>query len=189
MNKIKGDYALILNGDSYFNVELNDLNQLQDIKKPTIFCRYVNDVSRYGKLIVNGNKIEKFAEKNSNGPGVINGGVYILQKNIFDNYPLNTNFSIESELSKKITKNNYAQAVVSDGYFIDIGVPEDYDRAQNELKKIVKKKALFLDRDGVVNVDRGYVHKSEQCVFMDGITNLLQKAKALNYVIIIITTK
>ena len=189
MNKIKGDFALILNGDSYFNVELNDLNLIQDVKKPTIFCRYVNDVSRYGKVIVNGNKIEKFAEKNSNGPGIINGGVYIFPKKILEKYPLHTNFSIESELSKNLTKNNHAQAIVSDGYFIDIGVPEDYKRAQTELKKIVKKKALFLDRDGVINFDKGYVHTPEQCVFIDGIKNLLQKAKALNYIIIIITNQ
>ena len=99
------------------------------------------------------------------------------------------NFSIESELSKNLTKNNYAQAIVSDGYFIDIGIREDYKRAQIELKKIVKKKALFLDRDGVINVDQGYVHKPEQCIFIDGIKNLLQKAKTLNYMIIIITNQ
>ena len=189
MNKIKGDYALILNGDSYFNVELNALNLMQDVKKPIIFCRYANDVSRYGKVIVNGNKIEKFAEKNSNGPGIINGGVYILPKKMFENYPLHTNFSIESELSKNLTKNNYARAIVSDGYFIDIGIPEDYKRAQTELRKIVKKKALFLDRDGVINVDKGYVHTPEQCVFINGIKNLLQNAKKLNYIIIIITNQ
>ena len=57
------------------------------------------------------------------------------------------------------------------------------------MKKIVKKKALFLDRDGVINVDWGYVHKPEQCVFIDGIKNLLQKAKELNYTIIIITNQ
>ena len=62
---------------------LNLMISIQE-EKTYNFCRYVNDVSRYGKLIVNENKIEKFVEKNSNGPGIINGGVYMLPKKIFE---------------------------------------------------------------------------------------------------------
>ena len=51
------------------------------------------------------------------------------------------------------------------------------------------KRALFLDRDGVINQDLGYVYKPEDCHFMDGVDPLLQAAKAKDYLIIIITNQ
>ena len=52
-----------------------------------------------------------------------------------------------------------------------------------------KTKALFLDRDGVINIDKGYVYKSQECFFVDGIFNLLSKAKKKKYSILVITNQ
>lgn len=50
-------------------------------------------------------------------------------------------------------------------------------------------KALFLDRDGVINIDKGYVHKAEDCVFVDGIFELVKKANSLDYRVVIVTNQ
>lgn len=54
---------------------------------------------------------------------------------------------------------------------------------------IMSNKALFLDRDGVVNEDFGYVHKKEQLKYVEGIFNLCLKASKLDYKIIIVTNQ
>ncbi len=51
------------------------------------------------------------------------------------------------------------------------------------------KRALFLDRDGVVNVDRGYVHKPEDVEFVDGIFELVSEAVRCGYLIVIVTNQ
>ncbi len=50
-------------------------------------------------------------------------------------------------------------------------------------------KALFLDRDGVINIDKGYVHKPEDCIFVDGIFDLVKKANSLDYKVIVVTNQ
>ena len=50
-------------------------------------------------------------------------------------------------------------------------------------------KALFLDRDGVINIDKGYVYKIEDIEFIDGIFELCKYVISRNYLIIIITNQ
>jgi D-glycero-D-manno-heptose 1,7-bisphosphate phosphatase len=50
-------------------------------------------------------------------------------------------------------------------------------------------KALFLDRDGVINKDSGYVHRAEQCVFVDGIFELVRSANAAGYIVAVVTNQ
>ena len=50
-------------------------------------------------------------------------------------------------------------------------------------------KAIFLDRDGVINIDRGYIHKSEDIEFMNGIFDLLEYAESKGFILIIITIR
>jgi D-glycero-D-manno-heptose 1,7-bisphosphate phosphatase len=50
-------------------------------------------------------------------------------------------------------------------------------------------RALFLDRDGVVNVEVGYLHRSEEVRFVDGIFSLCRTAAALGYRLIVVTNQ
>ena len=82
-----------------------------------------------------------------------------------------------------------ATLLFSDDYFIDIGLPESFEKAQVELQPYIRNKALFLDRDGVINLDTGYLHKPQDCVFVAGIEHLLITAKKRGYLNIIITNQ
>ena len=143
MTKLQGEHALILNGDSLFDVDLNALNLFGSLDTPILFGRFVHDVSRYGHFIFNGNQIQQYAEKGGNGHGCINGGVYVFPKHLLDTFPLYQKFSIETEVFSKFSSDNTAYLIISEGYFIDIGLPESYRRAQEELKPYIKHKSTM----------------------------------------------
>lgn len=53
----------------------------------------------------------------------------------------------------------------------------------------MKKRAVFLDRDGVINKDRGYVHKKDDFEFIDGIFELVAAAKHAGYTVVVVTNQ
>jgi D-glycero-D-manno-heptose 1,7-bisphosphate phosphatase len=52
-----------------------------------------------------------------------------------------------------------------------------------------KRRALFLDRDGVINIDHGYVYRQDQFEFVDGIFELARAAVALDYLVFVVTNQ
>jgi len=131
LSLVDDDYVFVINGDTFFDVNFNDL---QKSKHVTIACKYMKDTSRYGKVVFDADRIIKeFQEKKPKNTGHINGGIYYINSNIFDDFNLGEIFSIEKDFFETYLYDLKIEAYVSDGYFIDIGIPEDYERAQNEL--------------------------------------------------------
>ena len=91
---------------------------------------------RYGTVLLEGSDIVKFQEKQVGLPfGIINGGIYWVNKALLEEMPTQEKFSFESEvLEKKVTQNKLG-GYISQGLFIDIGIPEDYARAQEIFAK------------------------------------------------------
>jgi D-glycero-alpha-D-manno-heptose 1-phosphate guanylyltransferase len=139
LEKCPENEILILNGDSFFDVNLSAYYDLHRKEKSEISLalRKVNDSSRYGTIETNTNhRIISFKEKTNNAAeGSINGGVYILNKALYlKNTPAENNFSIEKDFFEKQLNNLVIKGFEFNGYFIDIGVPEDYTKAQDDLK-------------------------------------------------------
>ena len=137
MSKCSSDHVLVINGDTMFKVNLAEFEQFFDENDSllSIVLREVEDVNRYGSVTIgNNNLITLFSEKGvSSGRGFINGGVYMINRTLFDKYPQPRKFSFEKDLIEKYYTQEQFFAMLSNGYFIDIGIPEDYARAQNEL--------------------------------------------------------
>lgn len=136
MTFCKSDHVFVFNGDTMFKVDLQKFEQfhLQKNGLLSIVLREVPDVSRYGsvKLDQNG-RIISFTEKNAAvGSGFINGGIYLIDRRLFQKFAKPQKFSFEKELMEQHYGEDAFYAFVSDGYFIDIGIPEDYARAQVE---------------------------------------------------------
>ena len=137
MSKCENDNVLVINGDTMFKVDLDAFERFHTEKDAllSIVLREVEDVSRYGSVTIsNDNLIALFAEKQVTfGRGYINGGVYLIHRKLFDKHPQPKKFSFEKDLMTKFYTQELFYAMPSDGYFIDIGIPEDYARAQQEL--------------------------------------------------------
>lgn len=116
--------AYVLNGDTFFDIDLKKL-VLND-SKICIALKQMQNFDRYGTVNVDKQGIvTSFEEKVFKKQGLINGGVYLLKKDIFDEFDLERKFSFEEFLhvNHKILK---IQTQIFDDYFIDIGVPQDY---------------------------------------------------------------
>lgn len=129
---------LVTNGDTLFRVDLKDF-ELYHISKSsdiTIALRDIADCRRYGTIIMDDNgRVSSFSEKREESvPGTINGGVYLIRKTVFDGRKLPYAFSLEKDLFSSHTGDLRIYGRVSDGYFIDIGTPDDYKKAEDELQ-------------------------------------------------------
>lgn len=131
--------VLALNGDSFFDVNLHEFNDLHNnaSSQISLALRKVTDSARYGTIELNGNRITSFKEKSGEAkPGLINGGVYILNRDLFlEHTKPNTNFSIEKDFFEINLKTMMISGFEFNGYFIDIGIPEDYTKAQHDFKE------------------------------------------------------
>ena len=127
--------VFVLNGDTYFDVDLIKMKEfhLKENAKLTIGLKSMVNFERYGTVEFENNNILKFNEKRQTDEGYINGGIYFLNKDSLNNIEEKA-FSFEHDYMEKFTSKEKFKGFVSDGYFIDIGVPEDYYRANNELK-------------------------------------------------------
>lgn len=139
MNYVKGDNVIIINADTYFNVNLTSMMKQHFTNNAdcTIAIKLLKNFDRYGTVLVNNdNKITSFIEKKNSEEGFINGGYFILNKKKFEdktkNFP--SIFSIEIDFLQKNSEISI-YGYLSNGFFIDIGIPEDYLFAENNLKK------------------------------------------------------
>jgi len=128
------DHVFVFNGDTYLDLEVELLEQLwQARRKPIVVGRQVPDTMRYGRLVVDGDRIIRFAEKGVAGPGFINAGCYVMATDALARFPFHQPFSIETEYLVPEVARAMVDVFVTKGMFIDIGIPEDYSRAQTLL--------------------------------------------------------
>lgn len=127
--------ALVVNGDTFLDLELDALRARWAFDgSPLIVGREVPDTARFGRLETTGLRLQGFAARGAGGPGVINMGHYVLPTAIFDAHPgLPAQFSFEADFLAPQAAALGFEVFVTQGLFIDIGVPEDYRRAQTEL--------------------------------------------------------
>lgn len=133
---------LILNGDTFFKLNVLQFSAFHDSKEGEISLalKPMENFSRYGMVELASDKsITVFREKQFYATGYINAGCYLLKPSSFLKYPWPQKFSFEKDYleNNSIAKKMYGY--VEDAYFIDIGIPEDYYRAQTELPKSFEK--------------------------------------------------
>ncbi len=176
---------LVLNGDTLYKVDTASMYKSHTDHSAlcSIALKPMNDFDRYGVVEIDSNNVvKKFKEKQFYQSGLINGGVYLLNAASFLQMNFPQKFSFEKDFLEKEYSNNNIYGFVQDSYFIDIGIPEDYQRAQDELKylppdlsSIDKSWTLFIDRDGVINHEKkeDYIRNWQEFHFYDGVKEAL----------------
>ena len=182
-------FFYLCNGDTFF--DFNPLQLCTSLKKGTQISFALKKIKnvRYGSISLVNGKVKNFTNICSlNKPSIINGGFYLLKKSIL-NFIGKKNFSLEQEVFPKLAKRGLISGKLFTGNFLDIGVVNDLKRSDSFLKKTLLKPALFLDRDGIVNKDFGYVYKYEQIIWIKNIKKIIKIANNNNYYVFIITNQ
>lgn len=135
--RCRGDAALVVNGDTLLDVELDALvGRWQRVRQPLLVACRVPDTARYGRLDVGADdRLVGFAEKGVAGPGWINSGHYLLPRGLLEQAGLPDRFSFETDFVAPRLAQLGIEVFRSQGDFIDIGVPDDYQRAQTALAR------------------------------------------------------
>lgn len=140
MKKLKKDQFLIINGDTMFDVDIEQFVSFHKFGEFdfSIILKHMKKIDRYGTVELNdNNRISCFKNKALSKKGYINGGVYIANTSIRRYFPNSQRFSFEQEFLEKMVSSLKFGGFIKDDYFIDIGVPEDYKRAQKEFHKLL----------------------------------------------------
>jgi len=131
----KLNQAFIINGDSLFLADLKKLWEFHLDKQTelSLALSLQENSARYGKVILDRQqKIIKFTEKGEAGPGLINGGIYLLEFAVFNNFTKGQKFSFEEEALLSLVNQQQVHGLIDSSYFIDIGLPETYAQAQKD---------------------------------------------------------
>lgn len=137
LGQVEADHAYVLNGDTlaFLDYRLMHQSHMRSGTRLSMALKRVDDISRYGEVVMAGQKIAGFREKEYSGPGLINVGVYLINSDLFNEFDLPRIFSFENDFLRPNLVSLTPEAFITEGYFIDIGVPEDYFRAQTELSE------------------------------------------------------
>jgi D,D-heptose 1,7-bisphosphate phosphatase len=177
----------LANSDTYFKVNLKKIKKLVNKKKFVIVLSLIK-ASTKGKLSNLRLKKSKvfFSKKNIN---LKNAGVYYINKKIIK-YIKKSDSSLEEDVISRLIKKGYVIGKkFPNNNFIDIGTKKDLNLAKKLIPLWQKNKVVFFDRDGVLNKDTGYVHKSKDFIWLNGAKKAIKYLNNNNYKIIIITNQ
>lgn len=137
MRMAQSESIFVLNGDTFATVDYAAMQQqhIAEASALSLALMPVPDTARYGAVQVDGTHVLGFSEKGRTGPGYINAGVYLMQRNLLETLHLPERFSFEEQVLMQHLHDLHPSAFLANGYFIDIGIPEDYARAQEELPR------------------------------------------------------
>ena len=134
--------VLVANGDSYFGCDLAAFAKTHATRRPdvSLALRHMEHADRYGLVDLGADgRIARFREKRPDASGLINAGLYLLDPAVLLGRDLPQRFSLEADFFETHAAQLHLAGIPLEGYFIDIGIPEDYARAQTHFARGVQE--------------------------------------------------
>ena len=182
------DQFLVINGDSLFDIDYNKIINL-NLKKNYSFLALTKNSSYKSNNLLTKIKLQNSKIIKSKNSSLMNAGIYLLNKKIITNIKKEYK-SLESDIIAKEIDKKKVVGRFFNGFFLDIGTPKNLIKAKKIIPKYFKRPAVFLDRDGTINHDRGgYTHSVKNFKFIKGTIKILKKITNMNYYIFIITNQ
>lgn len=183
---------LLCNGDSM--LDFNLARALADAARDPapvvgrLVLRRLENSGRHGGVDCDGDRITGFREHaEPDRPATVNAGLYLFDRRVLD--AVAPTCSLKGDVLPRLAAAGALSGTVADGYFIDIGIPEDLARAQAEIPARLHRPALFLDRDGVINVDHGWVGTRDRFEFMPGALDAIGAASDAGWHVFVVTNQ
>ena len=184
--KIDNDF-IVLNGDTYFDIDLSRIIKYR-LSKNEIFMSLVKNTNyKSNSKLINLSLRKKFIYYNNNS-NFINAGIYKFKKS-FLNIIKKKYMSLEADIIPDLIYRKKVRGLIFKNFFLDIGTPENYRLAQRRLIKYMTRPAIFLDRDGTLNKDKGYTYRLKDLEFLNGVVRGLKLLTAKNYYLFIVTNQ
>lgn len=133
--KVFGQSAYVVNGDTFFDINTDTLSDFHTRKNASVSLalKPMTDFDRYGSVELDENeRVVRFNEKQYRTEGLINGGVYLIDKSIFSSFDLPEKFSFEKDIMEAHLHDIAIYGQSFDDYFIDIGIPSDFEKANKD---------------------------------------------------------
>lgn len=180
----------LLNGDSWFDFNLLDLAVRAENSSAMVHMALKRDQAgdRYGRVVLENGRVSSFLAAGDRPSGPINTGVYCVDRAVLG-YIGELPCSLEQQVFPRLVAEGRLVADLYDGFFIDIGIPADFERAQHELPAKLRRPAVFFDRDGVLNIDKAYVHRIEDFEWVGGAREAIKLCNDLGYYTFIVTNQ
>lgn len=181
---------LLANGDTFFDINLRALTEPDIVLPDGIVMGLCSGIegNRFGRVRFSNGLVHNFHAPEEGVPGPINGGISCIGRSVIESLP-DGKFSLEGAKFPELARQGRIRGKLFDGYFIDIGVPEDFMRADAELRRRLTRPALFFDRDGVLNKDTCYTHRIGDFVWMEGAKDAIRLCNDHGVLVFVVTNQ
>ena len=180
---------LLFNGDTFFDIDIDEFynfskKQINEISIAVTSNKNYKSNKKLINLKLHNNLIIKKKSKNK----IMSGGIYFIKKKYLKKIE-NKNSSFENDHIEDLIINKRISGKFFKDYFIDIGIKKNLIKAKKELPKVIKNKAVFLDRDGVINEDKGWVYKKKDFKILKGVISAIRYLNKNKFLIILVTNQ
>lgn len=215
-DKLKNEDFLLLNADAIFEVDFNRMLQFHKEKNAlvTLFT-HPNSHPYDSGLIIDDNdsSVIRWLTKEEDRPlwykNRVNAGLHIINAKVLDMVNIEA-YEIGKQVDGKVVKVDLDRQILkplcgkkvmycydSPEYVKDMGTPERYRMVEEDFKEGIvnakklsnKQKAVFLDRDGTVNVYKGFLKNIEDFKLIEGVADAIKKINNSGYLCILITNQ